>query len=121
MRRHSIITMDDILRAVRILRYVTRFISLLFFAGGERRIKALEKLLPVVERERLVITKWHTGEIVYSIARKNGGRPVSMDHELACALIVVLFGVAAWQKGRLYRSVHSGVLGSSRKRASAKQ
>src|SRR5688500_12463015 len=91
MGRHSIITTVDILTAVRILRYVTRFILLLFFAGGDRRIKALEKMLPALEREGLLFVDWHEGEKVYSVARENKGKPVSIAHEVACALILVLF------------------------------
>lgn len=89
MGRHSIITKDDVLRAVRIFRWVTRLILALFFGGGARRIKALEKLLPKLEREGRLFSEWHRGEKVYSIARKERVKPVSMDHEIACADILV--------------------------------
>jgi len=90
MGRHSIITKADVLRIIRVLRWVTRFILVLFFGGGAKRIKALEKLLPALEREGLVFAEWHKGEKVYSIPRKGRVKPVSMDHEIVCALILVL-------------------------------
>src|SRR5215211_6586918 len=90
MGRHSIITKGEILKTIRLLRWVTRFILVLFFGGGAKRIKALEKLLPTLERDGLVSSDWHKGEKVYSIARKDRVKPVSMEHEIACALILVL-------------------------------
>jgi hypothetical protein len=90
MGRHSIITKVDVLRIVKLLRWVTRFILILFFGGGMKRIKALEQLLPALERDGLLFSEWHKGEKVYSIARKKSVKPVSMDHEIACALILVL-------------------------------
>lgn len=91
MRRHSIITKADVLRAVRILRWSTRFILVLYFGGRKRRVKALEKILPAMERDGLLLGDWHRGEKVYSIPRKRRMKPVSMEHEIACALILVLF------------------------------
>src|SRR5207247_4668420 len=38
----------------------------------------------------LLLTEWHKGEKVYSLARKGRVKPVSMEHEIACALILVL-------------------------------
>ena len=90
MGRHSIITKADILRIIRLLRWTTRFILVLFFGGEARRKKALEKLLPALEREGLIYAEWYKGEKVYSIARKDRVKPVSMEHEIACALILVL-------------------------------
>jgi hypothetical protein len=90
MGRHSIITADVILLVVRVLRYATRFILILFFGGEERRVKALEILLPALEREGLLFSEWQKGEKVYSIARKKRVKPVSIAHEIACALILVL-------------------------------
>jgi hypothetical protein len=101
MGRHSIITRDEILRAVRIFRYVTRFVLLLFFAGGKRRIKALERLLPALEREGLLLVDWHKGEKVYWVARENKGKPVSIAHEIACALILVLFWRCRMAEGEI--------------------
>jgi hypothetical protein len=90
MGRHSIITKDDVLRAIRLLRWVTRLILVLFFGGGAKRIKALERLLPALEREGWIFAEWYRGEKVYSIARKRRVKPVSMEHEIACALILIL-------------------------------
>jgi len=89
MGRHSIITEDDILSAVRMFRWVTRLILVLFFGGGVKRIKALESMLPKLEREGRLFSEWHRGEKVYSMPRKEKGKPVSMDHEIACAEILV--------------------------------
>src|SRR5215211_638511 len=101
MGRHSIITKVDILRIVRLLRWVTRFILVLFFGGGAKRIKALEILLPVMEREGLLYAEWHKGEKVYSIARKNSVKPVSLEHEIACALILVLLWRCRMPEGEI--------------------
>src|SRR6266511_1944977 len=90
MGRHSIITEADVLKIVRLLRWVTRFILVLFFGGGEKRIKALERLLPILEKKGKLLSEWHKGEKVYSIARKRRVKPVSLEHEIACALILVL-------------------------------
>jgi hypothetical protein len=95
---HSIITKDDVLRAIRLLRWVTRFILVLFFGGEVKRIKALERLLPTLERDGLVFSDWHKGEKVYSIARKKRVKPVSMEHEIACALILVLLWRCRWME-----------------------
>lgn len=84
-----------------LLRYVTRFILILFFAGGKRRIKALEKMLPALEREGLLLVQWCEGEKVYSVARENKGTPVSIAHEIACALILVLFWRCRMAEGEI--------------------
>src|SRR5687768_2675533 len=83
MGRHSIITKADVLRIIRLLRWVTRFILVLFFGGEAKRKKALEKLLPTMEREGLLYAEWLKGEKVYSIARKKRAKPVSLEHEIA--------------------------------------
>jgi hypothetical protein len=101
MGRHSIITKGELLSSIRLLRLVTRFILLLFFGGGERRIKALERLLPVLEKEGLITAQWHRGEKVYSVTRKRKGRPVSIDHEIACALILVLLWRCRMAEGEI--------------------
>ena len=101
MGRHSIITRVDILRAVMLLRYVTQFVLRLFFIGGASRKKFLEKELPALEREGLLFVQWHDGEKVYSIARKNRGEPVSIAHEIACALILVLFWRCRMAEGEI--------------------
>jgi len=102
MGRHSIITKHDVLRAVRLLRLVTRFILVLFFGGGKKRIKALERLLPDLEREGWISSEWHRGGKVYSIVRKKRVNPVSMDHEIACALILVLLWRCRMEEGEIF-------------------
>lgn len=89
MGRHSTITEGDILRAVRMLRWVTRFSLIMFFGGTKKRLKALEKLLPALEREGKLTAIWHMGEKVYSLPRKKKVMPVSLDHEIVCAEILV--------------------------------
>src|SRR5687767_6455002 len=87
MRRHSIITEDVVYIAVRMLRWVSRSTLELYFAGAEKRLKALEKMLPKMEREGRLFSEWNSGEKVYSVARKDHVLPVSMEHEIACAHI----------------------------------
>jgi hypothetical protein len=101
MGRHSIITTDDVLRIIRLLRWATRFILVLFFGGGVKRIKALERLLPALERDGSLYAEWHRGEKVYSIPRERRVKPVSMDHELACALILVLLWRCRMEEGEI--------------------
>jgi len=101
MGRHSTITKDDVLRAVRLLRWVTRLILVLFFGGSAKRIRALEKLLPVLEREGQLFSEWHRGEKVYSIARKRRVKPVSMAHEIACGHILILLWRCRMEEGEI--------------------
>jgi len=101
MGRHSIITEDDVLTAVRIFRWVTRSTLELYFGGREKRIKALEKLLPALEIDGRMFSEWHRGEKVYSVARKERVRPVSMDHEIACADILVRFWRCRMEEGEI--------------------
>lgn len=89
MRRHSIITEDDVLRAVRMFRWVTRSTLELYFGGAEKRMKILETSLPALERGGRLFSEWHRGEKVYSIFRKEMVKPVSMDHEMACADLLI--------------------------------
>jgi hypothetical protein len=79
------ITKDDVLDVVRLLRWVTRPTLILFFGGSVNRIKALEILLPALEREGKLVSDWHRGEKVYSVAHKKKVKPVSMEHEIRCA------------------------------------
>jgi hypothetical protein len=95
------ITKDDVLRVIRMLRWVTRLILSLFFGGGERRIKALEKWLPKLEREGRLYSLRHRGEKVYSIARQERVKPVSMDHEIACADILVRLWRCRMEEGEI--------------------
>ena len=89
MGRHSIITEDNVLKAVRVFRWVTRLALTLYFGGMTKRIKSLETLLPILEREGKLSVEWHKGEKVYSMPRKKKVEPVSLDHEIACADIFV--------------------------------
>lgn len=89
MRRHSIITEHNILDAVRICRWVTRQALTLYFWGVAKRIKALETLLPKLEREGKLSVVWHKGEKVYSKPRKKLVMPVSLDHEIACTELLI--------------------------------
>jgi hypothetical protein len=83
------ITDKDVLKAVRVFRWITRSSLALYFGGAPRRIKALETLLPELEREGKLSVVWHKGEKVYSMPRKKKVMPVSMDHEIACTDIFV--------------------------------
>jgi hypothetical protein len=69
--------------------------------GAQKRVKALEKLLPELEREGFLHSQRHKGRKVYSIPRKRKGKPVSMDHELACALILVLLWRCRMEEGEI--------------------
>lgn len=89
MGRHSIITQGNVLKEVRVFRWITRSALAMYFGGEEKRIKALEIILPYMERTGKLNVDWHKGEKVYSIPRKKKIRPVSMDHEIACADIAV--------------------------------
>lgn len=89
MRRHSMITEKIVLEAVRVFRWVTQWVLALYFAGAVRRIKALEVILPKLEREGKLSVDWHKGEKVYSRPRKKKIKLVSMDHEIQCAEILV--------------------------------
>ena len=101
MRRHSIITEDDVLRAVRMFRWVTRSTLELYFAGAEKRMKILETSLPALERGGRLFSERHRGEKVYSIARKENVKPVSMDHEIACADILVRLWRCRMEEGEI--------------------
>jgi len=101
MRRHSIITKDNVLQAVRMFRWVTRSALVMFFCGADRRSKELEKLLPKLEREECLEVTWNRGEKVYSIPRKKKVKPVSMDHEIACADILCRLWRCRMEEGEI--------------------
>ena len=88
-RHHSTISEMQVLRAVRLFRYITRFLLALFFYGSARRVKALEILLPKLEREGRLIVFRHKGQKVYSPARKNGVQAVSIEHELGWIEVLI--------------------------------
>ena len=102
MGRHSIITEDNVLQAVRMFRWVTRSVLVMFFGGANKRIKALEKLLPKLEREGKLAVDWHRGEKVYSMPRKKKVKPVSMDHEIVCAEILSLLWRCRMEEGEIF-------------------
>lgn len=102
MGRHSTITESDILRAVRMLRWVTRFVLIMLFGRTVKRIKALERLLPILEREGKLAVIWHGGEKVYSMPRKKKVMPVSLDHEIACAEILVRLWRCRMQESEIF-------------------
>src|SRR5688572_14529931 len=58
-------------------------------------------MLPALENEGLVLSQRHRGEKVYSVPRKRRGNPVSMDHELACALILVMLWRCRMEEGEI--------------------
>ncbi len=89
MPRHYAITERQILEAVKLFRWVTRMLLTMYFGGVVKRIKALEVLLPKLEREEKIVAVWHKGEKVYSTPRENKVLPVSLDHEIACADILI--------------------------------
>jgi hypothetical protein len=102
MGRHSIITEDDILHAVRMFRWVKRSGLVLLFGGEEKRIKSLEIHLPKLEREGRLAVDWHKGEKVYSPAHKKKVNPVSMDHEIACADILSRLWRCRMEEGEIF-------------------
>jgi hypothetical protein len=102
MRRHSIITENDVLTAVRVFRWVTRRSLEVYFGGAPRRIKSLEKSLPMLERDGKLTAVWHKGEKVYSMPRKKKAMPVSMDHEIACADIHIRLWRCRMGEGEIF-------------------
>ncbi len=102
MGRHSIITRYDLLKAIRLLRFSTREILSMFFGRDERRMRTLEILLPLLEKEGRVVSVWHKGEKVYSVPRKRKVEPVSMDHEIACAEILVRLWRCRMDEGEIF-------------------
>jgi len=83
-------------------RWVTRSTLILYFGGVARRIKALERLLPKLEREGLLEVVWHRGQKVYSIPRKKKVNPVSIDHEIACAEILCRLWRCRMAEGEIF-------------------
>ena len=90
------------MKAVRVFRWITRSALVLFFAGAAKRIKALEVLLPKLEREGKLCVDWHKGEKVYAMPRKKKVMPVSMDHEIACAEILVRLWRFRMEDGEIF-------------------
>ena len=89
-RRHPIITENDVLRAIRLMRLVSRSTLEIYFGGGEKRIKVLEVMLPALERDGRLLSERQAGEKIYWIARSDNVKPTSIEHEAACADILVM-------------------------------
>jgi hypothetical protein len=102
MLRHYAITARQILEAVKLFRWVTRKLLVLYFSGVETRIKALEELLPRLEREERVFAVWHRGEKVYTPSRKNKVLPVSLDHEIACTDLIIRLWRCRMEEGEIF-------------------
>lgn len=83
MRHHSPITTYQILKAVKVFGEVTREQLAMYFTGNpKKRIKALEQLLPELEREGILVVSVLNGKKVYFLNRKNKREPVSLAHEV---------------------------------------
>jgi hypothetical protein len=89
-RRHPTITENDVLKAIRMMRWVSRSTLEMYFGGNEKRIKALEVMLPAMERDRRLFSERQAGEKIYWIARRDNVKPTSIEHEAACADILVM-------------------------------
>jgi hypothetical protein len=101
-RRHPTIRENDILRAIRLLRVVSRSTLEMYFGGGEKRIKALEVMLPALERTGRIFSERHAGEKIYWISRKDKVKPLSMEHEKACADILVRLWRCRMEEGEIF-------------------
>jgi hypothetical protein len=88
-RRHPTIEENDVLRAIRLMRWVSRSTLEMYFGGWEKRIKALEVMLPALECAGRIFSDRHAGEKIYWISRNDKAKPLSMEHEKACADILV--------------------------------
>jgi hypothetical protein len=89
------------LKAIRLFRFVTRKQLEVYFRGQQRRIKALEKTLPVLEREDRVKTTWHKGEKVYSPIGRLQPERVFIDHELAATEILIAIWRCRMDEGEI--------------------
>src|SRR5688500_15100416 len=101
MGRHSIITEDDVLGAIRLLRWVSRSTLELYFLGEARRMKALERFLPTLERGGRLFSERLGRDKAYWLARTEKVKPVSMDHEIACADILVRLWRCRMEEGEI--------------------
>jgi hypothetical protein len=100
-RRHPIITENDVLRTIRLMRVVSRSTLEMYFVGAEKRIKALEVMLPALERTGRTFSERHEGEKIYWISRNDNAKPLSMQHEKACADILVRLWRCRMQEGEI--------------------
>ena len=95
------ITEHNILGAVRVFRWVPRRLMTLYITGVIKRVKALEEMLPELEKTNRLFVTWHNGRKVYSIPRKNKKLPVSLDHEIACADIHIRLCRCRMEEGEI--------------------
>ena len=77
------------MKDVRFLKYTGKRHLEMYYSGREGRIKALEQILPTLEREGTLATIRHKGAKVYFIPRKNGKKILHLEHEVACTQILV--------------------------------
>ena len=84
-------------------RWVKRSSLVFYFGGITKRIKALETLLPKLEREGKLMVVWHKGEKVYSPTRKKKVMPVSMDHEITCAELLIRLWRCRMEEGEIFK------------------
>jgi hypothetical protein len=84
-------TKGQLLKIIRIFKFITKHQLEEFFYGKERRSKALEKILPELEREGNLKSIRHKGSKVYYLPRKNGKRTNNIEHEVACTQSLLRF------------------------------
>jgi hypothetical protein len=89
INRHSTISEYQVMMAIRLFRFMKRGQLEMYFRGQVGRIKALEILLPDLERKGRVYTVWHKGEKVYSPAGRLAAENFSLEHELAATDILI--------------------------------
>jgi hypothetical protein len=89
MARHSLMTKGQLLKIIRIFKFITRRQLEDFFYGKERRSKALEQILPEMERAGSLKSIRHKGSKVYYLPRKNGRMTNYLEHEVACTEILI--------------------------------
>jgi hypothetical protein len=82
-------TKGQLLKIVRIFKFITRRQLEEFFYGKARRSKALEQILPILEREGSLKFIRHKGSKVYFLPRKNGKKIIHLEHEVACTKILI--------------------------------
>jgi hypothetical protein len=89
IKHHSTISEYQVIRAIRLFRFVKREQLEMYFRGRQGRIKALEILLPVLERKGRITAVWHKGEKVYSPAGRIAAENFSLEHDVAATDILI--------------------------------